>query len=308
MKRLALAILTFLASLQAFAATSYQGLWWNSPAGSQSGWGLNIIHQGDTLFATWFTYDSDGKPLWLVMPKLDLVPNMAGTYDYYMNYGMMMGEGSMDMGTDMGTAGLTYTGTVYRTSGPAFGQSFDPSKVSATPLGIGTLVFFSATDATFSASLNNYTQNLSYAITKQVFSSVLPTCAVGGTPGGSTNYSDLWWNPSESGWGVNVTQQGDTVFATWFTYDSAGRDTWFTMSNGVRLAGTQSWSGDVYSTSGPSYDSQWSNAKVKTATAGTASFSFSDASHGTFTATVNGQTITKSVTRQVFATPTTTCQ
>ncbi|HEX4782635.1 MAG TPA: hypothetical protein VH301_17895, partial [Usitatibacter sp.] len=33
-----------------------QGLWWRSPAGSESGWGVNITHQSNTLFATWFTY------------------------------------------------------------------------------------------------------------------------------------------------------------------------------------------------------------------------------------------------------------
>ena len=42
-------------------AANYQGLWWNSPAGSESGWGINITHQGDTLFVTWFTYDSGGN-------------------------------------------------------------------------------------------------------------------------------------------------------------------------------------------------------------------------------------------------------
>src|SRR5262245_12357827 len=30
-------------------AVSYQALWWASPAGSESGWGVNIAHQGDTL-------------------------------------------------------------------------------------------------------------------------------------------------------------------------------------------------------------------------------------------------------------------
>ena len=46
-----------LAPVLAFAQTSYEGLWWNSPANSESGWGLNITHQGNILFATWFTYD-----------------------------------------------------------------------------------------------------------------------------------------------------------------------------------------------------------------------------------------------------------
>lgn len=38
---------------------NYQGLWWNSPAGSESGWGVNFAHQGDTIFASWFTYNLD---------------------------------------------------------------------------------------------------------------------------------------------------------------------------------------------------------------------------------------------------------
>ncbi len=57
---------------RSYAATSssppnYQGLWWNSPPESESGWGINLAHQGDKIFATWFTYDSAGKAYWLSM-------------------------------------------------------------------------------------------------------------------------------------------------------------------------------------------------------------------------------------------------
>ncbi len=48
-------------------APNYQGLWWNAPAGSESGWGINFAHQGDTIFASWFTYDVNGHGWWLVM-------------------------------------------------------------------------------------------------------------------------------------------------------------------------------------------------------------------------------------------------
>ncbi len=47
-------------------ATNYQDLWW-AAGGAESGWGINLTHQGDVLFATWFTYDSDGTPLWLAV-------------------------------------------------------------------------------------------------------------------------------------------------------------------------------------------------------------------------------------------------
>ncbi len=32
----------------------------------------------------------------------------------------------------------------------------------------------------------------------------------------TTDVSDLWWNPSESGWGMQLVQEGNFVFATVF--------------------------------------------------------------------------------------------
>jgi len=77
-------------------ATNYQDLWWNAPANSESGWGINFAHQGDIIFATWFTYGLESKATWLSVtaPK---------------------------------TATKTYTGTLYRTSGPAFMPGVGPS-------------------------------------------------------------------------------------------------------------------------------------------------------------------------------------
>ena len=37
----------------------------------------------------------------------------------------------------------------------------------------------------------------------------------------AANYSDMWWNPAESGWGISIAQHASTnqVFAVWYTYD-----------------------------------------------------------------------------------------
>ena len=43
----------------------------------------------------------------------------------------------------------------------------------------------------------------------------------------STNFSDLWWVPSESGWGANISQQSDTMFVTIFVYGPSGQPIWF---------------------------------------------------------------------------------
>ena len=60
-------------------SVNYHGLWWNSPAGSESGWGINFAHQGNLLFATWFTYDASGKGLWLSMTASKLDNTYIGT-------------------------------------------------------------------------------------------------------------------------------------------------------------------------------------------------------------------------------------
>ncbi|HEY3585288.1 MAG TPA: hypothetical protein VGL90_13045, partial [Casimicrobiaceae bacterium] len=44
---------------------------------------------------------------------------------------------------------------------------------------------------------------------------------------GGDNNSDLWWVPSESGWGVQFVQQGALIFATMFVYDANGKPTWY---------------------------------------------------------------------------------
>ncbi|HXZ47866.1 MAG TPA: hypothetical protein VEG27_02545 [Usitatibacter sp.] len=261
------------------AALNYEGLWWNSPAGSESGWGVNIAHQGDILFATWFTYDSDGSGLWLVMPD----------------------------GVKTGSA--TYSGTLYRTTGPSFDSaSFDPSKVVATQVGSATFTFSDVNNGTFSYTVNGVSQ--AKAITRQVYATPVPTCTAGGTPPAVPNYQDLWWHSpagSESGWGVNITHQGAILFATWFTYDASGKGLWLVMSNGAQ-AGPASYSGTLYRTTGPAFSaSPWNGSQVTATAVGTATFTFTDANNGMFAYTVNGVSQSKPITRQVFSTPTTVC-
>ena len=70
----------------------------------------------------------------------------------------------------------------------------------------------------------------------------------------STNYTALWWNPSESGWGINFDHQGDILFGTLFTYDASGNPLWLVMSDGARQAGTQTFTGALYQTTGPAFN------------------------------------------------------
>ena len=70
----------------------------------------------------------------------------------------------------------------------------------------------------------------------------------------TTNFSDLWYNASESGWGVNVSQQADVMFVTFFVYGPNRQAIWYTatlFAQGVTVDGSLFFAGDLYQTSGP---------------------------------------------------------
>ena len=67
-------------SPQAPAVLNFQGMWWAAPAGIESGWGINFAHQGNVIFATWFTHDLNGKAWNVSMTLFQTGPNaFAGT-------------------------------------------------------------------------------------------------------------------------------------------------------------------------------------------------------------------------------------
>ena len=274
-----------------------EGLWWNAPAGSEAGWGLNLIHQGDLIFATWFTYDSTGKALWLVM-------------------------------TATKTADNTYAGALYETNGPPFDGPFpgigSPGGATGSVVGSATLTFSDSNNATFAYTLNGVSQ--AKTITHQVFGP-LPNCTFGVVPDLTlvTNYQDLWWgvfNPEfESGWGINLTHQGDTIFGTWFTYDHDRTPMWLVVT-ASKVPGTmyvadpyvgKRYAGDLYRTTGPAFNSVpfppiGSAGGVTGDVVGTARFEFDDGNTGVFTYTVDGVTASKRITREVLVAPGTVCQ
>ena len=87
---------------------------------------------------------------------------------------------------------------------------------------------------------------------------LLALCSVLLIPSGSAavTYNDLWWIPSESGWGTNIAQQGDTLFMTFFVYGTDSKPTWFVAQlarTGTSAAGQPVFTGKTYVTTGPWY-------------------------------------------------------
>jgi hypothetical protein len=264
------------AQLSAGEDRNYTSLWWNP---DESGWGLNVNHQGDIVFATLFTYDRSGSPMWLVMSN-----------------GARQPDGS-------------FSGDLYQTTGSRFDANPFPPITAAniTKVGTMTLAFASAGAGTLTYTVNGVA--VTKAIQQQVFGSAASVCRpTQGSRASSNNFQDLWWSEGESGWGVNITHQDNTLFATLFTYDEGGKGQWLVMSEGKRQF-DGSFSGDLYRTTGPAFDAKpftpISGGNV--AKVGTMVLQFSDGITGLMSYRINGVNVTKSISRQVFSSSVPSC-
>ena len=113
-------------------------------------------------------------------------------------------------------------------------------------------------------------------------------------------FSGLWSNAEEAGWGLGVTQHGNTNFVVSYSFDLAGRPTWYAMSSCTLAA--SSCSGDIYRVSGGTPPTQaWSGAGLVVGKVGTGRLDFSDLDHGNFSFTLDGVSGTKIITRRSFA-------
>jgi hypothetical protein len=137
----------------------------------------------------------------------------------------------------------------------------------------------------------------------------------------AANYTDMWWTPSESGWGVSVTQHAGTnqVFAVWYTYDprefaASGtfKPIWIVMPGGNWSSPT-TISGTVYVANGMPFNQSGSNPQ--NTAVGTFTFNFTSTGTAQFAYSISApsglapsdpaynlpaMSGTKSITRQSF--------
>lgn len=247
---------------------NYTGLWWNP---DESGWGVNFAHQGDTLFATLFTYDAKGAPMWLVMS--------AGT---------------------RATNTERFDGKLYRTTGPAFNAAYRPGE-AALSTEVGTMsVAFEGDTATLAYNVDGVA--VSKTIRQIAYGGRRPTCHSTDNPRAALrNYQDLWWNPAESGWGLNLAHQDDVLFGTLFTYDESRSGTWFVASS-LALQSDGSYSGDLHRARGPAFNATpFTPLRPEDLTrVGTMRVRFTDGANGTLDYSVDGVVVGRPITRMSF--------
>lgn len=166
---------------------------------------------------------------------------------------------------------------------------------TAAKVGSGKLTFASIGAGKFEFTIDGVAA--SKDITPQVFAT--------GTNKPAVDYTDIWWNAAESGWGIALTQQYGMIFAAWYTYDDAGKPTWY-VAPSCAIAGA-GCTGSIYRVTGcTALTSPWvcsetgtTNKKVVTEV-GNVSFTFNTVSAGTMNYSINGVSSLRAITRQPF--------
>ena len=251
------------------ATPNATGLWWRADENGRGTW---VSHQGDTVFAVDYAYDATGAAQWRTL----------------------IGSKGAD---------ASFSGTVLATGGPSFSMAtFDARNVWSHPVGPGWIAVDDADHLRVS-----FADGSVRALVRQQFGT-LPKCSFASvtSPAASSNYTDLWWNPAEAGWGINLAHQGDIIFAAWFTYNLDGSPLWLVATTVKSGPGT--YTGKLYRAVGPA------GAQMTATEAGNATLTFADGNTATFAYSVQlagmpaAATGTKAITRQIFAAPGTTCQ
>jgi hypothetical protein len=119
----------------------------------------------------------------------------------------------------------------------------------------------------------------------------------------AVDYTDIWFIPAESGWGVNVVQSDATIFLTFFIYGPDNKPTWYVATVTTQDAGLN-FNGPLYSTNGTSFTLPWVPPQPLGAQVGTASFQPTGPYTARLVYTLTSgpilATVTKSIQRQTL--------
>lgn len=108
---------------------------------------------------------------------------------------------------------------------------------------------------------------------RTIHAAVFLSLLLAAAPVRAETFSDLWYSPQESGWGMNVVQQDEVAFVTLFVYGRDGAPTWYVAPE-ARLvsvggaSGLPRFAGTLYRTRGPWQGAPFDPSKVEVAPAG----------------------------------------
>ena len=114
----------------------------------------------------------------------------------------------------------------------------------------------------------------------------------------STDQSDLWWVPTESGWGMQLVQRGSVIFATMFVYDQGTNPIWYTATL-FPTGQAYAWTGDLQLTHGGWFGAtNFNQTPLTYRRVGTMTWNAQTVETGVLNYSVDGVPVTKNIQRQ----------
>lgn len=248
--------------------------WW---VAQESGWGLFVFDQGNAQAVAWFSYDTDGRPFWLlaaVRPQPD---------------------GSMQ-------------GGLYRSTGVPFNATEGTVGESAERVGEVRLRYQDAQTLKFDYVYRGQAQ--SKTLRRFTYGADSLACVPSATSSRATakNYSDVWWGGSNnSGWGLFVTHLHTRLYALWYTYDAQRQPRFYTAVTTRQANG--SYAGRLYEQAPgtPLLQITGQPASPSAADVGGVSFVFTDGQNALFHYALAGRSESRPITRFQFGDTATRC-
>ena len=115
----------------------------------------------------------------------------------------------------------------------------------------------------------------------------------------AADYTDIWWNPAENGWGVNLVQSDNFIFATFFVYGPNNQPIWY--AGNLNADGIGNYTGGLYLTTGTYFGTvPYNPAQFGVTQVGTATFTPTTAYTGVLSYSVGSVTVTKNIQRQTL--------
>lgn len=116
----------------------------------------------------------------------------------------------------------------------------------------------------------------------------------------AVDYTDIWFNPSESGWGVNIVQSDTVLFMTFFIYGPDNKPIWYVATVAEDTNGN--FSGALFVTTSGTYFAQpWNASQFAGTAVGTVSFFPTSTYTGSIAYNItSGPSVTKTLERQTL--------
>ncbi|MEO8306048.1 MAG: hypothetical protein ABI724_18205 [Betaproteobacteria bacterium] len=117
----------------------------------------------------------------------------------------------------------------------------------------------------------------------------------------STDNSDLWLAHNEDGWGMQLVQRADIMFATVYVYSASMDPIYYTVTlspMGTTPEGEAIWVGDLYLSRGPWFGSPtFNSSQVSRRIVGQLTYAVKDLYASTLTYSVEGVQVSKEIYR-----------